>query len=145
MSKLKVVLSHVHTAEDLSFVETGLNAIMCVGSLYLVSLSLMSCRAQQDGEGPAIIPPKMVRTKGRPRQKRLISAIEKHATSSSHKRICLDNGQGSAVDDASHAAVSTPMQPENSNARRLRRCANCQGLGHYAKTCTRRSDRHEKD
>jgi dihydroorotase len=28
MSKLKVVLSHVHTADDLDFVETGLDAMM---------------------------------------------------------------------------------------------------------------------
>ena len=36
MSKLKVVLSHVHTADDLDFVETGLDAIMYVDSFDVV-------------------------------------------------------------------------------------------------------------
>ena len=143
MSKLKIVLSHVHTADDLDFVETGLDSIMYIDSL-MWFLSLISHSAQQDDEGPAIIPPKKVRTKGCPRQKRLTLVIEKYATSASHKRICLDNGRVSRVDNAPHAAVNTPMpESESSNARRLRRCANCQGLGHYAKTCNRRSKKQD--
>jgi hypothetical protein len=39
MTKLKVVLSHVHMEDDLNFVETGLDAIMCADSLLMCFLN----------------------------------------------------------------------------------------------------------
>jgi hypothetical protein len=71
--------------------------------------------ARRDADaGPSILPPRPIRTKGRPRKKRLASAIEGEWPG---KRVKFDNGDGDGPG--------------------RRKCGKCGERGHYATTCSR--------
>jgi hypothetical protein len=67
--------------------------------------------------GPLVLPPAPIRTKGRPRKKRLASAIEGTAQRFS-KKARVDDGSGDGPG--------------------RRKCSKCGQLGHYATTCGKR-------
>ena len=81
-----------------------------------------------------------MKTKGRPRKKRLASATEKY----SYKRIRLEHGKVTQARDLARDGEPDHGEPDhgepdhgdtNPGARNLRRCGKCGGRGHYSKTC----------
>ncbi|CAB4430111.1 unnamed protein product [Rhizophagus irregularis] len=72
-----------------------------------------------------ILPPEYKRHKGRIAHKRIKSSIE-------------GNKRNAALSDKTNtiAGASLENSHENRESKTLRRCKNCHGIGHYAKTCT---------
>jgi hypothetical protein len=114
---------------------------MCSHSPLIAERHPSAC--QESAAGPAIIPPKPVMTKGRPRKKRLASAIEPQA----RKKIKLPVHHAStpATGLANSAQPSTSQTQDSeavtlfqtTNGRRPRHCRTCGEAGHYATTCSR--------
>jgi hypothetical protein len=72
-----------------------------------------------------ILPPEYKRHKGRIAHKRIKSSIE-------------GNKRNAALSDKTNTIAGAPLENshENRESKTLRRCKNCHGIGHYAKTCT---------
>jgi hypothetical protein len=105
---------------------------------------LMYCSAQQEHNIPVIIAPQPVRTKGRPRNKRLTSATEAERPTKRVKLYHTSSTPRPAVCDASPSQQMTIIPPSSqtqSDGVGWRRCTNCGNFGHYAKTCVRLQER----
>jgi hypothetical protein len=139
MSKLNVLLRHVHTHKDLQAIQASIDAIMCIAHFCSCFLSYNLCNSadQEEANRPAIVPFLIVKMKGQPCQKRLRAAINKYL--SSHKRIQLSKGKAVAEDipDSLNKPDTAAIVPTKSKGRGMCQCGNCQAVGHYATTCKR--------
>jgi hypothetical protein len=92
-------------------------------------------RTQQEQQnGPAILPPKPVVTKGRPRKKRLTSATE---NTGPHKKVKFRDCNAPEPSQTILPASAEQQQLDDTSheTRGRRRCGNCGKKGHYATTC----------
>jgi hypothetical protein len=95
---------------------------------------------QEIDRRPDIIALLIVKTKGRPQQKRLTSAVER--AQKSLKRAHFDPALDSNTAKGSSSAMTTeavtgPCKP--ADVRSKRHCRKCGEAGHYATTCSRRA------
>jgi hypothetical protein len=106
-------------------------------------LNWRSSEQQEIDHRPEIIAPLIVKTKGRPRQKRLTSAVERANHSLKRARLELNTEPDAAreindgVPTTLSEVVTGPCKP--AGARQQRRCRACGAAGHYATTCKRRN------
>jgi hypothetical protein len=106
-------------------------------------LNWRSSQQQEIDHRPDIVAPLIVKSKGRPRKKRLTSAVERANRSLKRARLDLttepdaggDTNDG--VPTTSSEAVTGPCK--TASIRQQRRCRTCGAAGHYATTCSRRN------
>jgi hypothetical protein len=105
-------------------------------------LNWRSSQQQEIDHRPDIVAPLIVKTKGRPRQKRLTSAVERANRSLKRARLDLNTepdaggGTNDGAPTTSSEAVTGPCK--TASIRQQRHCHACGAAGHYATTCSRR-------